>query len=429
VNVTPADRIVLPFDTGSVTLEAPRNVSISRAGDVLPEPVADLGAALDEALERPLHCDAFDRIVPRLGRIALLVGDATRGRTTVPVLDGVLGRLSRLGAGPERVTIVLATGMHRLLSDDELARHFGPIARGYGIVQHDARDDSRLAGRGTTTAGTPCSFLRLATEAALVIGVGAVTFHYFAGFGGGRKLLLPGIAAEKTILANHRLSLGPGAEHRSLAPGCAPGSLDGNPVHEDMLEGARLLGPPVFMVNVVAGADGEPAFVCAGDIDASHRKAAAFLAERCSIGIERPFRVVIASAGGSPHDVNLLQSHKAIRHASRAVADGGLLLFAAACPEGIGSPSLEGAFERGRDEVPVETGRRYSLNAQAAVSIWEMTRRIRILLCSRLGSEAVRRFGFEPWDPREAADIISREGAGGILVLPDAARVLPVLAP
>jgi nickel-dependent lactate racemase len=259
----------------------------------------------------------------------------------------------------------------------------------------------------------------------LVIGVGGVSFHYFAGFGGGRKLILPGISGEETIIANHRRSLreDPG---EGLTMGCAPGALDGNPVHEDMLEGASLMPAPVFMVCGVPGAGGEPAFVSAGGMDAAHRLAAEKMLKHFSLPVGRRRRVVIASAGGHPKDINLLQSHKAIRHASRAVEDGGLLLVAASCAEGIGSDSLEETFARGRDMVPAAVRERYTLNAQAAMSIHEITGRIEVRLCTELAPETCSRYGFGTWMTEETPAMLDGIHHEDILVIPDSGSFLPI---
>ena len=219
-----ADHIGLPFGEGSVEVPRPPG-TLHLLGGRYPEPIADLPARIERVLESPTGCGSLGSLVPSAGSIVVLVGDPTRGRTTIPVLEQVLGYLARRGAGPERTAIVIATGMHRSLHAGETERHLGASARGYRIIEHDARDASRLVDRGTTAAGTPCSFLREAAEAALVVGIGTVSFHDFAGFGGGRKMILPGIAGERTILANHRLSLGAGPEHRSLAPGCGPAAV------------------------------------------------------------------------------------------------------------------------------------------------------------------------------------------------------------
>ncbi len=397
------------------------------AGRAFPDPLHHTSLSVKQALEEPEGCGPLSDLIPSSGRVAVLVSDLTRGKTAAAILVPALEYLERHGAGYERTTIYIAGGMHRCQSTAEIETQLGAAVAGrYSIIRHDARDASSLVEVGTTSFGTRCLFNREVVESALVVGVGAVSFHYFAGFGGGRKLILPGISGEETILANHRRSLREDPAE-GLSAGCETGVLNGNPVHEDMIEGASMLPAPVFMLCAVAGAGGEPVFISAGDIDAAHRIASEKLREEYTLPLDSSRRVVIASAGGLPKDINLLQAHKAIRHASLAVEDGGLLLMAAACPEGIGSESLEDDFLRGRDEVPSRVSRRYTLNSQAAMSIHGITGRIDVKVLSELPADSLGRFGFGSWRVEETASLLDGIPAGQMLTIPHAASFLPVI--
>jgi nickel-dependent lactate racemase len=415
------DRVILPY--GESKIEIP--VEADAAPCEYPGPLADIPAYIEKALLEPQKSAPLPDLIPPSGPVAVLVSDLTRGRTAAVMLLELLRFLEERGAGPDRVTVFIAGGMHRGQSAAEIEAQLGTetVSR-YRIIQHDARDGDSLLDAGTTSYGTRCLFNREVASSSLVIGVGGVSFHYFAGFGGGRKLILPGISGEETIVANHRRSLreDPG---EGLSQGCAPGMLDGNPVHADMLEGASLMPAPVFMVCGVPGAGGEPAFVSAGGMDAAHRLAAEKMLEHFSLPVGSRRRVVIASAGGHPKDINLLQSHKAIRHASRAVEDGGLLLVAASCAEGIGSESLEDAFIRGRAEVPAVVRERYTLNSQAAMSIHEITGRIEVRLFTELDPGTCSRYGFGTWDPAGTSGSLKGMARKDVLVIPDSGSFLP----
>jgi lactate racemase len=395
------------------------------AGNVYPPPLADPERSFAEALEKPVGAPALAKIVPRSGNVSVLISDLTRGGGAGWMLAGLLDFLEAHGAGPERVTIVAALGMHRAFREGELEAHIGAdILRRWKVIEHDARDAASLLDVGTTDAGTPCLFNRAVAESSLVIAFGAVSFHYFAGYGGGRKLILPGIAGERTIVANHRRSLGkdPGA---GPAPGCRSGALDGNPVHEDMLAGARLLGARTFAVNSVSGAPGSVSFVNAGDLDVSHRAACDFVSAHFRFPVDRLYPVVIVSAGGAPRDINLLQSHKALRHASNAIEEGGLLLAAAACPEGVGSDSYLAAFRRGRYEVRDTVRRGYTLNSQTAISTCELAERFSVYLRSTLPDDLVARFGVCPWKPGFEKYLLEGMADEDILVIEDGSRFIP----
>jgi nickel-dependent lactate racemase len=419
-------RLALRYHDGVFDLHLPARDSVRVAGDSFPAPLEDAQRAFARAIEAPLGSSPLKKQIPSSGRISVLISDLTRGASTGKLLGWLLRFLDEQGAGPGRVEVVLALGTHRAHSPAELDSHLGAetIAR-WRVREHDATDASALVETGTTPAGTPCLFERAVAESELVIALGTVSFHYFAGFGGARKLILPGIAGEKTILANHRLSLkrDPG---EGLSTGCRPGNLDGNPVHEDMLAGARLLGARTFAINSVPDDVGGSLFINAGELDASHRAACDFVSSAFRFPIDRLYRAVIMSAGGYPKDINLLQSHKAVRQASFALEEGGLLLAAAACPEGVGSDSYAGAYDGGRQAVPDVVRRRYALNSQAAMSTFELTSRLSIYLRSMLPDGLTSRFGICPWKDAYTEYLLEGIPDRDILVIAHAGLFLPM---
>jgi nickel-dependent lactate racemase len=420
-----AMRYTLRYDDGILDLDLGPRGAVKVAGDVFPPPLDDPRHALFEALEKPLGSRPLGALIPRTGTVSILLGDLTRGALTGGVLTRLLAYLEERGAGPDRVRLMLALGMHRPHTRAELAAHLGrEIVERWPVLEHDPRSDAALVEAGTTPAGTHCFFNRGVVESALVIALGSVSFHYFAGYGGGRKLLLPGVAGESTILANHRLSLGrdPGD---GLAGGCRPGNLDGNPVHEDMLAGARLIAAGVFAVNLVGDDRGALLFVSAGELDRSHRSACGYVSTNFRVPLERPYRAVIVSAGGFPKDLNLLQSHKALRQASYALDEGGLMLAAAACREGVGSDSYLGAFRGGRQRVPDIVRSRYTLNSQAAMSTFELTSRLSIYLKSMLPDDLVSRFGLCCWHDSFTGYLLEGIPDEDILIIANAGHFLP----
>lgn len=418
--------IALPYGDSEIGIELPGGMAPAVAGGTLPPPLKDPERALEKVLAEPSGTERLGASLPGTGKVTVLVSDLTRGTAVGALLLHLLSLLEEAGAGPERVRVLLATGMHRGHSRDEMEKLLGAsTVREYEVLQHDAKDPATCVETGKTSAGTPCSFNRAVVDSSLVIGLGMVGFHYFAGFGGGRKLILPGVASEGTILANHRLSLREDPAE-GLAEGCMPGRLEGNPVHGDMLEGADTLDTPIFMVNVVRGAAGEPCFISAGDMRSSHLEAVEFLMERFTIPVERRYTAVIVSTGGYPSDMNLLQSHKALRNASYAVREGGLMLAAAECREGTGSDSLSNAFEEGRKGVVRRVEAEYTLNAQTAMSLLDLTARFSIYLRSSLGDGETARFGMQPWKDEYTGYLLEGMSPEEVLVIPHAASLLPV---
>ncbi|UCF04603.1 MAG: nickel-dependent lactate racemase [bacterium] len=417
----------LPYERGSVDVMLPDRYSVRVIGTRMPEPVPDAAEALRRAVDHPVQSPPLAAMIPPQGRISVLVPDRTRGTSATDLLRPLLSLMEALGCGPDRVEIVLANGMHRAMEQWELDDHMGgEIAARWTVLQHDARDTDSLHRVGSTHAGTPVLFNTRVLDSVLVIVLGSVSFHYFAGFGGGRKLLLPGIAGEETILANHRLSLkaDPGS---GLADGCRSATLEGNPVHEDMLDAAGLVHTPLFCINVVADGSGSAVFINAGDLGTSHRRACRFLWDHCHVPIEHPYPVVISSAGGDPKDINLVQGHKALRHASNALVPGGLMLMAVSCPDGIGSASYAQSFSEGLERVPDVVRGGYTLNSQTALSTYGLVRRFRIRLMTRLGGDDVARLGFSCWRREETSAILDAETPSEILVIPNASNLIPII--
>lgn len=417
-------KVSLPYGRGEFILDLPDRSGVRVIGNEYPEPLSDAARALRQSLDSPVGCASLAKLLPPKGKISVLVSDITRGGSARALLPHLLDYLEEHGAGPERTDVILALGMHRAHSRAELEMHLGEnVLSRWQVVEHDATDESGLIEAGVTPFGTPCSFNKRVASSGLAVLLGSVTFHYFAGYGGGRKLVLPGIAGEKTILANHRLSL-ESDPAEGLVDACRPGNLEHNPVHEDMLAGARLLAVPLFAVNVVSGASA-PAFINAGEIDSSHREACSFLSRNFEINLERQYKAVVLSAGGYPRDINLLQSHKALRNACRALEEGGLMLAAAECREGIGSDSFLQAFSDGRQGVPRSVRSKYGLNSQAAVSTFDMTGRFSIYLKASMEESLLSRFGFCAWRDEYTPYVLSGLDEEEILVIKNASMFLP----
>lgn len=418
-------RISLPYDGDVLDIDLAGRKRVQIVGDSYPKPLADIEQELARALKSPVHSLSLEKRIPPDGTVSILVSDMTRGSAVGLVLRSLLAYLEQHGAGPDRTEIIIATGMHHVLKRSELKAHLGEeIFSRWQVLQHDAENGDLLIEVGTTSSGTRCLYNERVVGAGLVIALGTLSFHYFAGFGGGRKLVLPGVAGEKTILANHRLSLAKN-DRQTLAGGCRPGNLEGNPVHEDMLEGARLLSAPLFAVNVVPGEGGGVAFLNAGDIELSHNEACAYYRDHFTIPLERRYDAVIVSAGGSPWDVNLLQAHKALRNASFALKQGGLMLAALSCGGGAGSSSYATAFKGGRSGMLERVSKGYTLNTQTAVSTYELTEQFSIYLRTMMKDEEIARFGFCPWKEEFTDYLLEGIRDEEILVIMNASGFLP----
>ncbi|MCK4236723.1 MAG: DUF2088 domain-containing protein, partial [Candidatus Krumholzibacteria bacterium] len=293
-------RFKLPYNDGIFELDFPRRGEVEVVGDRFSPPIPDQGLAFQRALDQPVDSPPLRDLLPAEGRVSVLISDLTRGAGLGSILHYLLEYLEELGFGPKRVEIMLATGMHRGHSRRELEAHLGrDIVSRWRVLEHNAVDRDSLVRVGETPAGTPCLFNERIVDSGLIVVLGSISFHYFAGYGGARKLILPGIAGEETIISNHRLSLRDDPAG-GLSDGCRPGNLEGNPVHEDMLAGAKLLPSPVFVINSVSDDKGGVLFLNSGSLEKSHRDACAFLWSNFRIPLERFYGAVIISAGGFP---------------------------------------------------------------------------------------------------------------------------------
>jgi nickel-dependent lactate racemase len=294
--------------------------------------------AILEALAHPIWAadsgPALFELVQPEESVCLVVSDHTRKTAAQLVLPPLLRGWRENGCRLTDFFILIASGIHRHPTPDEIRTILGAdLASAFAgrIFFHDPDDDRNLVSVGKTSRGHEVRINRRALEADRLILIGAATYHYHAGFGGGRKSLVPGLAARATIAYNHSLTLDP--EQDRIRPGVEIGRLDGNPVSEEMLEGARLCRPDAI-VNTVLTPDGALAGVFAGDLDLAHRAACRRLEQVSRIDLPRLADFVIASAGGAS---NWIQSHKALFNASRAVGPEGRIILAAPCPEGLGN--------------------------------------------------------------------------------------------
>lgn len=285
-------------------------------------------------LTRPMNrpVDAWSTIAPG-ETVCIVVCDQTRKAATDRILPILLQGAGERGCDPRDWHILFASGIHRHPTDAEARLILGDtvFASFAGRMhRHDPDTPAGLATVGHTRRGQAVRINRRAVECDRLILIGAALYHYHAGFGGGRKMLVPGVAARDTIAHNHSLTLDPDADR--LLPTVGPGVLDGNPVAEEMLESARLCEPDL-LINTVLDPDGRLVGVFTGDLDLAHRAACRLAEQVFRIDLHAAYDLVVASAGGAP---DWVQSHKALYSASRVVRPDGRIILFAPCPEGLG---------------------------------------------------------------------------------------------
>lgn len=298
----------------------------------------DIAAATLAAVRCPIASQPLQKVVRKGDKVAVIVSDVTRLVRTAEFLPVIISEINAAGVPDEDITIIVATGTHRTHTHDEDIAVCGKdIVKRIKIHQHDSRNNEELTDLGVTSFGTPILIDSYVAEADKVIITGAVSLHPMAGFGGGRKAVMPGVSGHATIMHNHAIALAP-----KVGDGCNPlcetGLLEGNPLHEDMVEVTKKLDP-AFLVNMVFTPEGKLHEVVAGHWYKAWEKGCKDLVAMAGVPIKELADVVFASAGGSPKDMNLYQSCKAHMNAVFAVKKGGIMILTLECPD-IKEPAI-----------------------------------------------------------------------------------------
>ncbi|MDO9574683.1 MAG: nickel-dependent lactate racemase, partial [Candidatus Contubernalis sp.] len=320
-----------------------------------------------------------------------------------------------------------ATGMHKDMSHQEKIMILGEeILNRIKVICHDAGREEDMVSLGVTSRGTPVKFNRHYIEADLKIITGAVVHHYFAGYGGGRKSLLPGISSRETILANHQLVFDPDRE-TGVHPRVAPGMLEGNPIHEDMIEAAGF-APPHFMLNVILNMKGNILEVVAGDYIKAHLLGCRKAGKVFSIPLEEKADIVVVSCGGYPKDINMIQIQKTLFNASLAVKEGGRIVLLAECAGGMGSKHFLNWFSYPSPQEAEKLLRQnFELNGFTALSVMRMARKSPVIMVSEVPGELVKKMGFTSADSLEWAMEMAEPDHKQVYILPIGSVTVPWL--
>ncbi len=290
------------------------------------------------AVRAPIASKPLQQIVEKGDKVAVIVSDVTRLVRTAEFLPVVINEINAAGVPDEDITIIVATGTHRAHTKaEDIAVCGEEIVRRIKIHQHDCRNEAELVDLGVTSFGTPILIDSYVANADKVIITGAVSLHPMAGFGGGRKAVMPGVSGHATIMHNHAIALSP-----QVGDGCnilcETGLLEGNPLHEDMVEVTEKVNPD-FLINMVFTPEGQLHEVVAGHWYKAWEKGCRDLVAMAGVPIKTQADVVFASAGGSPKDMNLYQSCKAHMNAVFAVKKGGIMILTLECPD-IKEPAI-----------------------------------------------------------------------------------------
>jgi nickel-dependent lactate racemase len=296
-------------------------------------PLDNAAEAIEQALDAPIESPPLVELARGKRSAAISVCDITRPAPNRITLPPVLRRLEQAGIAREAITILIATGLHRPATAEEIRQITGEdIAAAYRVVNHDARDRSQHRSLGHTRSGTPVAIDERFVAADLHVTLGFIEPHLMLGFSGGRKLIVPGLAAEETIKTIH-------SPRFMREPGAVEGSIENNPLHRELLEIAAMARHD-FILDVALARDRRIVGVFAGDAVRAHRKGADFVRGAMLQTLDEPVDAVITTAAGHPLDLTFYQSLKGATAASHIVKPGGKILLLAACEEGPGSPEF-----------------------------------------------------------------------------------------
>lgn len=408
--------------TRTFNFEASRfQVLETNLANEIPLTDVEIGAAFSDTIDSPPLDDLFSAG----DTILIVVSDATRATGSAQIINLLVRRLIQAGVAPADIAIIFATGIHRRVTDDEKIELLTPfIAQRLRVLHHDAYDSGALVSLGVTDRGTPVEVNRALKDFSHVILTGAIGFHYFAGFTGGRKSICPGLASAQTIEATHMLALD--FETGGRRAGIGTGKLDGNAVNEECERIAALIEPR-FSVNAVVDERGRVASVHAGHWRAAHRAGCAVYLATHSVDIAERRDLVIVSCGGSPWDINLIQAHKALEMAAQATNAGGTIVLLAECSDGLGRADfLKWFTESDSHTLAARLRESYEVNGQTAWSLLTKTERYRIFLISQLPDEQVPTMRMIP--AHSLNEVMNRiDNAAKGFILPRGAALLPVV--
>ncbi|MCI6514857.1 MAG: nickel-dependent lactate racemase [Erysipelotrichaceae bacterium] len=383
----------------------------------LPEDL-DEAAVVKKALEEPIGSKRLNQIVKPGDKIVIITSDITRPMPTGKVMDPLMEELLSAGVSPDNVTLVFARGSHRHHSQQEMAHLAG---NWYGKICCVDSDSENVIHLGTTSSGTPVDIDARVVQADRRICLGNVEFHYFAGYSGGAKAIMPGVSTVSAITMNHRMMVDPRAR---------AGNLDDNPVRRDIEEAGKMTGID-FIVNVVLNTRKQIIYCAAGDSIQAHRDACAYLNDIYRSPISAKADIVIVSQGGAPKDLNLYQTQKALDNAGHAVKDGGTVILVGSCFEGFGNQVFEEWMLKytNPDDMIQALHAHFQLGAHKATAIAMLKKRADILFVSDMDSAIVEKTFLKPvHDLQSAVDACLRKygNDADVIVMPYGGSTLPV---
>jgi lactate racemase len=386
--------------------------------------IAEPATAVRGAIRHPIGSPPLREIVTPGQTVAFIVNDPTRVARSDVFMPILLDELNAVGVPDANMRIVFSLGTHRAMTEAEMTEEVGPaVAARVKMHNTDCYDEGQFRFFGTTSRGTKVGFNTLVTEADHIVCTGSIVHHFFSGYGGGRKAMLPGVAAYETIRHNHSMMFDPNA---------VIGRLEGNPVYLDQIEGVEMCRPS-FLLNVVLDEDKRFLGVFAGDYIAAHKEACVFVDRVYGAEVKREADLVIASCGGFPKDINVYQLQKTMDNTWCAVREGGVVILLGECREGSGSAHYEQMMHECKTPERVEAALRaqFEIGAHKAYAVTRLMKKAQFILVSSMDPDFARTLLFTPARSVEEALAMAYHTLGPaptITLMPMGALTVPLNA-
>lgn len=369
------------------------------------------------ALENPIGSARLKDIVKPGETVAVITSDITRPIPTWTVMPPVLEELEAGGIDPKDVTLIFALGSHRHHTDEERKKLAGDVFDKITCIDSDPDDCVHL---GDTKAGTPVDIFSTVVNADRVVCLGNIEYHYFAGYSGGAKAIMPGVSTPAAIQVNHKMMLDPRSK---------TGNLEGNPVREDIEEAAAMCGID-FICNVVLDEHKQIIKAVAGDATKAHREGAAFLDTLYRIDTPKLADIVVVSQGGAPKDLNVYQMQKALDNSKHCVRDGGVIILVGSCREGLGNKTFTDWMQRATcpHDMIEWLQEDFKLGGHKAAAVAQVMERADIYLVSDLDDDFVKSIFMTPFATVQEAYEAAQQKLGedaGVIVMPHGGSTLP----
>ncbi|NLU43655.1 MAG: nickel-dependent lactate racemase [Acholeplasmataceae bacterium] len=389
--------------------------------------IVNLKAAILESIYHPIGREPIDKIIKPGQKIAFICNDPTRVANTFDFMPVLVNEMNKLGVKDEDMFVIFALGTHRNMTREEMVEAVGPdVGSRVKLYNSDSKVEEDFQYFGETSRKTPVWFNKKICNVDHIFMTGSIVHHFFCGYGGGRKAILPGVAAMETIRMNHSHML---EEHADI------GVLHGNPCYEDQMEAVSMFakGRSLFLFNCVLDAEHHFLKIFAGDYDLAHQEACKFVDEVYGVDIPETADIVISSCGGYPKDINVYQMQKTMNNAWCAVREGGVVIMVAECIEGSGSKPLEDTCREydSADKIKALLEKHFAIGVHKAFAVTRLMQKAKFILVSALNSELAKTMEFSGVvDSVPAALKLAEETVGKdykIIIMPEGGYTVPLV--